>query len=164
MEHLDDTICAERGEGIDIVSNVERQWTTRVGRLTFRRRDVPDRATGRRYVPLDAALGVAPRERLSPGVPALVVQAVQETSDPGAARRLRAWMPGLSAMACWQVGQRVGARVQAQQATARAALGERGEALTGVRRVDTWHVEADGVWGHSRAGGHEVKLAVAYAG
>jgi hypothetical protein len=32
LEHLDDTIGAERGEGIDNVSKVERQWTTRVGR------------------------------------------------------------------------------------------------------------------------------------
>jgi hypothetical protein len=122
LEHLDDTIGAQRGEGIDIVGNVERQWTTRVGRLTFRRRYVPDRTTGRRYDPLDTVLGLAPRERLSPGVPALVVQAVQETSYHGAARRLRAWIPSLTAMAGWHVVQRVGARVQAQQATDRAAM------------------------------------------
>ncbi len=122
LEHLDDTIGTARGETMRIVSNVERQWTTRVGRLTFRRRYVPDRTTGRRYDPLDTVLGLAPRERLSPGVPALVVQAVQETSYHGAARRLRAWIPSLTAMAGWHVVQRVGARVQAQQATDRAAM------------------------------------------
>ena len=68
-------------------------------------------------------------------------------------------------MACWQVVQRVGARLQAQQATERAAVWDRGEAPTGARRVDTLHVEADGVWVHSRqGGGHEVKLGVAYEG
>ncbi|MCL6564649.1 MAG: ISLre2 family transposase [Firmicutes bacterium] len=165
LEHLDDTLCAERGEGIRIVSTVERQLTTRVGPLTFRRRYVQDRTTGRRYYPLDTALGLAPRERLSPGVQALVVQAVQETSYHGAARLLRAWIPSLTAMACWHVVQRVGARIQAQQASHRATVWEHGEAPTGARRVDTLHVEADGVWVHSRqGGGHEVKLAVAYEG
>jgi hypothetical protein len=164
-EHLNDPICAERGEGIRVVNKAERQLTTRVGRLTFRRRYVQDRTTGQRYYPLDAVLGLAPRERLSPGVQALVVQAVQETSYHGAARLLRAWIPSLSAMACWQVVQRVGARLQAQQATERAAVWDRGEAPTGARRVDTLHVEADGVWVHSRqGGGHEVKLGVAYEG
>jgi len=68
-------------------------------------------------------------------------------------------------MAGWQGMQRVGARGQAQQATERAAVWERGEAPPGSRRVDTLHVEADGVWVHSRQGGvHAVKLAVAYEG
>jgi hypothetical protein len=165
LEHRDDTIGAERGEGIRIGGKGDRQLTTRVGRLTVRRRAVQDRTTGQRYYPLDAAVGWAPRERLSPGVQALVVQAVQATAYHGAARLLRAWIPSLSAMACWQVVQRVGARIQAQQATARTAVWDRGEAPTGARRVDTLHVEADGVWVHSRqGGGHEVKLAVAYEG
>ncbi len=61
--------------------------------------------------------------------------------------------------------QRVKARIQARRATARAAVRPRGEAPTRARRVNTLHVEADGVWVPRRhGGGHEVKLAVAYEG
>jgi hypothetical protein len=120
--------------------------TTRVGRLTFRRRTMQDRASGRRFYPLDAALGLAPRERLSPGVQARMAQAVQATACHGAARLLRAGIPSLRAMAGWQGVQR-GARLQAQPATDRVAVWERGEAPTGSRRVAALPVETDGVGG-----------------
>ncbi|MCL6561485.1 MAG: UPF0236 family protein [Firmicutes bacterium] len=122
FEHLDDTLCAEAAERIHVVCKAERHLTARMGPLTVRRRDVQDRTTGRRYYPVDAALGLAPRERLSPGVPALGVQAVPATAGPPQGRRLRAWIPSLSAMACWHVVQRVGARVQVQQASGRCGL------------------------------------------
>lgn len=144
MEHLNDTLGAEEGAGIRVVGKAERYPTTRVGRLTFQRRNVPDCTTGWRYPP-GRGFGVSAKGTAIPRGASTGGAGGPSDVPHGAARLLRAWIPSLSAMACGHRVQRVGARLPAQQASDRAMVAKHEEAPTGARRVGTLHLETDRV-------------------
>lgn len=165
LEHWDDRLYATREDAVTVVRKAPRTVQTVFGPVTFRRRTVQDRRTGARYCPLDQALGIPARARLSPTVQTLAVQCALETSYHGAARLLQALLPQVDAMTVWHAVQRVGAAERAAQRAVRRAQWERGQTAAGARRVDTLYVESDGVWVRGREKpAHEIKLGVAYEG
>ncbi|MCL6444508.1 MAG: ISLre2 family transposase [Alicyclobacillus sp.] len=170
LEAKDKQLADERNKAQwELVSRKQRTVVTTVGELTFWRRYYKDKRTGERCFLLDDRLGLGQRERVSPLLRKKAVMLATEMSYGRVAKVLQEFMPDISPMAIWEEVQRVGAAQRRRAEGCRAEVFERGQTPPGKRRVDTLHVEADGVFvrARDRQGQRrhiEVKLAVAYEG
>ena len=163
LESLDEQLAANRDKTRwKPVNRKARTVVTIVGEVTYWRRYDVDPQTGERRFLLDERLGIAERQRMSPGLREQAVTLAMEMSYRRAAKVLSQWVPAITAMAVWQELQRAGEAERQQAAASRERVFERGQ----VRELC---VEADGVMIRAReAEGErkhmEVKLAVAYEG
>jgi len=170
LKRMDERLLLERDRGrLEVVHTRTRKVLTAFGEIEVKRRYYRDRETGEGKFLLDEALGLEPRQRLSPWLRELAGKLAVEMPYHRAAGVLGELVPGVSAMGIWQVVQRAGDAERRAAEAAQAAVFERGEAPVGERKVEELCVEADGVLIRGRSVGKkkrwiEVKLAVGYEG
>jgi hypothetical protein len=170
LKRMDERLLLQRDrERLEVVHTKTRKVLTAFGEIEVKRRYYRDREAGEGKFLLDEALGLEPRQRLSPWLREVVGKLAVEVPYRRAAGFLGELVPGVSAMGMWQVVQRAGGRERSAAEAARAAVFERGEAPVGERKVEELCVEADGVLVRGRSVGKkrrliEVKLAVGYEG
>jgi hypothetical protein len=143
-----------------------RRLVTVAGELIFRRRRWRCTACGAERVPLDAALGLAPRAQHSLGVRERALWLVTELSyakTADALGELRGWPLSHGQLHRWVTEE--GARLERATARGQAELFERGRAPSSSRRPATVWVQADGTMVHDRASGTnlEVRIGLAFS-
>lgn len=170
---LDKQMLAEREKSrLKPVHRKRRRLLTWFGEVELERWYYRDRETGESGFLLDEALGLAPRQRLSPLVREHGIAFAVEMPYRRAAARLKEATLGaveVSAMELWEAVQASGAAAKDEAEAQRQAVFEAGEVPPGVKRVPWFNVEVDGVCVPARAAQGErerleLKLAVGYEG
>lgn len=154
------TACARCGGTLKANGRAPRRLVTLSGEVELRRRRYRCRACGAERVPLDEALGLEPRTQHTLGLQERALFLVTELSygrSVEIASELRGWPIGRGELHRW-VGAE-GARIEAAQAAAQAALFERGRLPDAPKRGTVW-IEADGTMVHDRASGTEFEVKV----
>ncbi|PZM90907.1 MAG: ISLre2 family transposase [Actinobacteria bacterium] len=149
-----------------------RVLVTWFGEVRLERRYYQDLETGKGRYLLDEALGLEPRERLSPLVQEQAVNLALDLPYHRAATQLEALTLGAvsaSAMKVWAATQAAGAAARAQAETRQRAVFDDGEVPPGEGCPEALYVEADEVSVPARGPRGqrkrlELKLAVGYEG
>jgi len=157
---------------LKIVHRKERTVLTPFGEVRIERRYYVDRESGQGRYLLDEALGLAPRQRLSPWARQLAVALAVEMPYHRAAEVLKHVTLGnvdIRAMSIWQEVQKAGRELGQQIEQRRRDVFERGVSPKGQRKSSAVYVEADEVWVPARRSEGKratipVKVAVAYEG
>ena len=171
LENMDERLMQERDrQQLKLVRIEERNLVTLFGEIRFKRRYYLDVASGRYRHLLDEALGLEPRQVLSPGLRQTVVKLATRVTYRQVGFVLEELLGGvhLSVMTLWKQVQAAGAMVRERAEALRKAVFDRGEVPAGTRSTAELYIEADEVWvpGRSEDGkrGVGLKVAVAYEG
>lgn len=170
---LDEKLMQERDKKrLKLVHTKPREILTWFGVLRMERRYYVDRETGEGRFLLDEALGLEPRQRLSPVVLEQGIAFSVDMPYRRASERLKeATLEAVhvSPMQLWQAVQQSGQAVKERIEEQRVAMFEEGAIPPGEKQPEAFCVEADGVVVPTRKSGDrskhiEIKLAVAYDG
>jgi hypothetical protein len=161
------TVCRTCGGRLKANGRAPRRLVTLAGEVELRRRRYRCTTCGSEQVPLDLALGLEPRSQHTLSVQERGLWLATELSYQRAVRmadELRRWPIGRGELHRWVAAE--GARLEAAQADAQAALFERGELPAEGQRRGVVTIAADGTMVHDRASGteFEVKLGLVFAG
>ena len=171
--HLDEQLMRDRdAKRLELVHTKPRVVVTPFGEVALERRYYRDRETGEGRFLLDEALGLAPRQRLSPWTTELAVAAAAEMPYHRAAAWLRQVTLGaedIRAMTLWHEVQEAGKRLAERAEQERSAVFDRGEVPAARRKSQSLRVEADEVWVAARNSRRErrklaIKVSVGYEG
>lgn len=168
LDAFDEELMRTRPAGSRVVGMRQRRIATRFGQLTIRRRLYAEGA-GKAGFLLDSALGLAPRDRLSPAIARAAVKTAASSPYRQAAAVLNELLPEpISAMAVHAVVRRTGQANRTQQQRQATDLFDLGLAPEGAsKKAPTLCCEADGAvvnLQRERARRTEMKLAVFYEG
>jgi DNA-directed RNA polymerase subunit RPC12/RpoP len=154
--------CPSCGGRLVANGRAPRRLVTLAGEVDLRRRRYRCLGCGTEVIPLDAALGLAPRTQHTLGVRERALWLVTEMSYQKAvdvAAELRRWPIGRGELHRWVAEE--GARLEAARATeTEALLGAHPERRSGARRGGTVWVSADGTMVHDRATGTELEVKI----
>lgn len=153
--------CARCGAALKANGRAARRLVTLSGEVELRRQRYRCRGCGAEAVPLDEALGLEPRTQHTLGLRERALHLVTELSyqrSVEVAAELRGWPIGRGELHRWV--QDEGARIEARQAEAQAALFERGRLPQAAGRRGTVWIEADGTMVHDRRSGTEFEVKV----
>lgn len=169
--YLDEQLMRDRNrKQLKLVHTKPRVIVTPFGEVALERRYYRDQETGEGRYLLDEALGLAPRQRLSPWTTELAVTAAAEMPYHRAAAWLKQVTLGavdIQAMSLWQEAQEAGKRLAEQVEQERSAVFDRGEVPETRRKSQSLRVEADEVWVAARNNCKErrklaIKIGVGY--
>lgn len=154
--------CPACGGRLVANGRAPRRLVTLSGEVELRRRRFRCRSCCREHVPLDAALGLAPRTQHTLGVRERGLWLVTEMSYAKAvetAAELRRWPIGRGELHRWVASE--GAALEAARAAdAEAVFGARPDRRSRPRRGGTVWVSADGTMVHDRATGTELEVKI----
>ncbi|APC08916.1 ISLre2 family transposase [Neomoorella thermoacetica] len=171
--YLDEELMKSRDkERLKLIHTKTREIITPFGEVMFKRRYYRDLKTGEGRYLLDEALGLAPRQRLSPWTTEIAVHVAAEMPYHKAAILLRELTLGavdIRAMTIWEEAQEAGKKLLEQAEEERQAVFDRGELPKGRRQSRELRVEADEVWVAGRDNGKgrrkiAIKIGVGYEG
>jgi hypothetical protein len=160
--------CPACGDRMKANGRAPRRLVTLAGEVELRRRRYRCLGCGAEHVPLDAALGLAPRVAHTLGVRERALWLVTEMSYAKAvetAGELRAWSIGRTELHRWVAEEGTALEV-ARAAETEALLGTRPDRRDRPRRGGTVWVSADGTMVHDRQTGTdlEVKIGLVFEG
>jgi hypothetical protein len=161
------TACRACGGRVKANGRARRRLVTLAGEVELRRRRYRCTGCAAEQVPLDEALGLEARTQHTLGVQERGLWLATEMSYQKAvdiAAELRRWPIGRGELHRWVTAE--GARLEAAQADAQAALFEHGRLPEAGQARGTVWIQADGTMVHDRASGteFEVKLGLVFAG
>ncbi|MGI6286416.1 UPF0236 family protein, partial [Neomoorella humiferrea] len=136
--YLDEELMKSRDkERLKLIHTKTREIITPFGEVMFKRRYYRDLKTGEGRYLLDEALGLAPRQRLSPWTTEIAVHVAAEMPYHKAAILLRELTLGavdIRAMTIWEEAQEAGKKLLEQAEEERQAVFDRGELPKGRRQ------------------------------
>jgi len=173
FRRLDEELMRSRDtKRLELVHTKSRVIVTPFGEVELERRYYRDRETGQGRFLLDEALGLVPRQRLSPWTTELAVATAAEMPYHRAAAWLKQVTLGavdIRAMTLWREAQEAGRMLAERAERERTAVFDRGEVPAARRKSQSLRVEADEVWVAARDSRKErrklaIKVSVGYEG
>ncbi len=170
LERFDDEVCAGLPHGYHMRDRRSRTLATEIGDVTFSRRRFSDHY-GVSLMPLDDALDLPWKTRISPGATAFLIEAGAEVSYMRAAHLLsRSGGSTLSATSVMRAFRQTGQVCEEEDVKAAYELYELGLSPAAQADVEEICLEADGTWislqktPPGKPCKAEIKALVAYGG
>ena len=176
LRHIDERLMQSRDtKRLKLIHTKERTIITPFGEIELKRRYYKDQNTGQGRYLLDEALGIKPRQRISPWLTEIAVSMATEMPYHRAAALLKQLTLGaadIRSMSIWEEAQRAGKKLAERTEQERLAIFEKGEIPSAQRKSPSLCIEADEILISARTEKtHEkpkkkipIKISVGYEG